>query len=96
MLLTFQKNMKGDLNNLLETLSKIKEIVAAINNISDQTNLLALNASIEAARAGEMGKGFSVVAEEIRQLSSNTKGLIGNMDNLLIEIGEASKKVVIV
>lgn len=90
--INFSENMKGDINNLLETLNKIKEIVGSINSISDQTNLLALNASIEAARAGEMGKGFSVVAEEIRKLSSNTKGLMGNMESLLLEIGEASQK----
>lgn len=90
--INFSENMKGDINNLLETLNRIKEIVGSINSISDQTNLLALNASIEAARAGEMGKGFSVVAEEIRKLSSNTKGLMGNMESLLLEIGEASQK----
>lgn len=68
--------MKADMEKLLEIISHMNEVIAAINGISAQTNLLALNASIEAARAVEAGKGFAVVAEEIRNLADETKALL--------------------
>lgn len=79
-----------DINNLSLSNSKLKvssnkinEFVAYINQISKQTNLLALNASIEAARAGDAGKGFSVVAQEIRKLSEETEKAVTEIQGIL-------------
>ncbi len=80
------KQIEDILNNFKEEFAKVQAETGTINHISSQTNLLALNASIEAARAGESGRGFSVVADEIRNLSDGTKqssaSIMGALDVL--------------
>ncbi|HHW31151.1 MAG TPA: hypothetical protein GXX20_05685 [Clostridiaceae bacterium] len=90
--LEYSTGMSQDINYLFTTLEKMRETLQGIHNISNQTNLLALNASIEAARAGDAGKGFMVVADEIRKLSDTTKSLLKSMDEFLDEVNAASVK----
>lgn len=91
------KNTSDMLNRLVQNSNKITEIIDLIKNISSQTHLLSLNAAIEAARAGEYGRGFSVVAEEIRKLSINSEIAIEQVSGILNlisdEILDADNKI---
>lgn len=88
------KNTKGIVEKLNVEILKINKIVEVINNISEQTNLLALNAAIEAARAGEQGRGFAVVADEVRNLARKTQESIREIDGIINLIKDESKNSV--
>ena len=80
-------------HHLERDFENIKNMSAGIIGIATKTNLLALNASIEAARAGEAGRGFSVIAEQIRELSLSTKGLVDGIDHSIKALLESINKV---
>ena len=76
-------SLKDILNELQSSSEKIDDITKLITGIADMTNLLALNAAIESARAGEAGRGFSVVADEVRELSGRTTGAATQIADLI-------------
>jgi uncharacterized coiled-coil protein SlyX/uncharacterized protein YlxW (UPF0749 family) len=80
------QNMSQSMANLEAIADSINSFVVTISKISDQTNLLALNAAIEAARAGDAGRGFSVVADEVRSLASNTSKSAEEVGGLIARI----------
>ncbi len=82
-------NASITIDNLNDLMSNIGEVVGAIRGIAEQTNLLALNATIEAARAGEAGRGFSVVAEEVKKLATETGSKTDDVEDRIAQISKA-------
>ena len=83
--------LREDMQKLTTHAQNIDQIMGVISDIADQTNLLALNAAIEAARAGEAGRGFAVVADEVRKLAEKTMASTADVGNAIRAIQESTR-----
>ena len=93
-LATVIEDASTEVKALAASSEEVGKVAAAIREIAEQTNLLALNASIEAARAGEAGRGFSVVANEVRRLADRTTQATGEIDALIVKIKNESQSAI--
>jgi len=93
-LMNYISDAKPQVERLAENSNNINKILDVIKGIAEQTNLLALNAAIEAARAGEQGRGFAVVADEVRNLASRTQESVGQIHGVINELQTGTHSVV--